>query len=96
MTTTSKVRANVHRLSSHNLQTIATVLDFFACEVNDVRLNQLFRASVTTSRALDQHAAIRNEPLTDEAAQFMREEELKQEILRTVALRRNVPLSSDD
>lgn len=94
MNTVSKVRANVRRLSSYDLQTIASVLEFFACDVNDVRLGQLYRASCRTSRALAQDAANRNEPLTDEASRFVREEELKQAILRTVALRRNVPLSS--
>lgn len=95
MTTLSKVRANVRRLTDHNLTTIATVLDYFACGINDVELGQLYRASVRTTRAITQEAANRGEPLTDEAAQFMREEELKREILTSVAMRRNVPLSSE-
>ena len=95
MTTVSKVRSNVRRLTNHNLATIASVLDFFACDINDVRLGQLYRASVHTTRAITQDAANRGEPLTDEAAQFMQEEELKREILTSIALRRNVPLSSE-
>ena len=96
MTTVSKVRRNVRRLTDHNLQTIATVLDFFACGESDERLDQLYRASVRTSRALVQDAHNRNEPLTADARQFIREEELKQEILQDVALRRGFALGSAD
>ena len=85
-----KVRRNVRRLSDYNLKTIATVLDCFACELNDVRLKQLYSASVRTSRAIAQEAANRGEPLTADAAQFLDEERLKQDILSDVMLRRGV------
>ena len=91
-----KVRRNVRRLTEHNLQTIATVLDFFACDLDDVRLQQIYKASLRTSRALAQDAANRGEALTPDAARFMQEEELKREILSDVMLRRGVPHGSDD
>ena len=85
-----KVRRNVRRLTDHNLQTIATVLDFFACDLNDVRLKQLYSASVRTSRAIAQEAETKGEPLTADAAQFLDEERLKQDLLSDVILRRGV------
>ena len=95
MSTVSKVRRNVRRLTEYDLQTIATVLDSFVCDVNDARLAQLYKASCRTSRALAQDAVNRGEPLTDDAAQFIKEEQLKRDLLMDVALRRNVPLASD-
>ena len=95
MSTVSKVRRNVRRLTEYDLQTIATVLDSFVCGVNDTRLAQLYKASCRTSRALAQDAANRGEPLTEDAAQFIKEEQLKRDLLRDVALRRNVPLASE-
>ena len=85
-----KVRRNVRRLTDYKLQTIATVLDYFACNLNDVRLKQLYSASVRTSRAIAQEAANRGEPLTADAAQFLDEERLKQDLLSDVMLRRGV------
>ena len=54
-----------------------------------------YRASCRTSRALAQEAANKGEPLTDDAAQFLKEEQLKRDLLMDVALRRNVPLASE-
>ena len=85
-----KVRRNVRRLTDYKLQTIATVLDYFACNLNDVRLKQLYSASVRTSRAIAQEAANRGESLTADAAQFLDEERLKQDLLSDVMLRRGV------
>ena len=95
MSTVSKVRRNVRRLTEYDLQTIATVLDSFVCGVNDTRLAQLYKASCRTSRALAQEAVNRGEPLTEDAARFIKEEQLKRDLLMDVALRRNVPLASE-
>ena len=89
------VRRRCRRLTAESLQTISTVLDFFLCDINDVRLGQLYRESHRTARALIDWANERGELLTPEAAQFVREERLKQQLMEDVALRRNIPLSSD-
>ena len=89
------VRRRCRRLTAESLQTISSVLDFFLCDINDTRLGQLYRASHQTSRALIDWANDRGELLTPEAAQFVREERLKQELMEDVAGRRNISLSSD-
>ena len=77
------------------MQTIATVLDFFACDINDTRLAQLYKASCRTSRAISQDATNRGGSLTEDAAQFIREEQLKRDLLMDIASRRNVSVGSD-
>ena len=87
---TARQRSRLSSFQSASLLTISTVTDWFVCSLTDEQLVSLYRGSCHTAAALRQSV----DAETPATQQFLKEEELKQQLLTSVALRRNIPLSN--
>jgi len=77
------------RLNKESIDTIYGVFFSFVCMLTDEQLTRWWENSVVTIRALSNSV----DKDTDATKQFIREEQLKKEIIEDVCLRRQVKLA---
>ena len=85
---TSRQRSRVRTYETSSLLTISTVADWFICALSDAQLRSLYVGSCQVSLALRNSV----DAGTPETQQFLKEEELKQQLISGVALRRGISL----
>lgn len=80
------------RLNEESINTIMDVFYSFICMLTDEQLQKWWANSVVTIRALNNSV----DKDTEQTKQFIREEQLKKDIIETVCLLRRVKLATPD
>lgn len=80
------------RINEESINTILDVFQSFICMLTDEQLQKWWANSVVTIRALSNSV----DKDTEQTKQFIREEQLKKDIIETVCLTRRVKLATPD
>lgn len=79
-----------NRINQESINTVMDVFHSFVCMLTDEQLQRWWANSVVTIRALSNSV----DKDTEQTQQFIREEQLKKEIIEDVCLRRQVKLAT--